>query len=303
MDTKNKINIGLLLAASALPSSALQANPKLEPAYLANVALYLNNEADLRKLPFASRNGQEALKSLKKNPIPLTDRNRHLFPNVETQVFFSKNDKKFTDGKIQNYVYGCPIKYKFFLLHKDDRNTTFPYVIFTQKNRKTHTQPDSELVSYNIPENVTSLGMSCFEQCRNLKTINIPDRVTSLGRACFAQCQNLETINLPEGITSLGRACFFECVSLEEIIIPNSVTSLGEYCFASCENLKKITISDNIRNLGKDCFRFCGQLKNIIIVNTGNSDINDFINMLRINLLNSLLNPNEIQITIIPQQR
>lgn len=296
MDTKNKLNLGLLIAVSALPSSALQADPKLEPVYLANVALYLNDEAALRNLPFVSKNGQEAFKMLKKNPIPLTERNRHLFPNIETQVLFSPDDKVFTDG-IQNHVYGYPVDYDFFLLHKDDRNATFPYVIFTQKNRKNHTQPYSDLVNYDIPEGVTSLGRACFEQCWNLETINLPESVTSLDRACFAQCQSLETINLPEGITSLGRACFFECVSLEEIIIPNSVTSLGEYCFASCENLKKITISNNIRDLGKDCFRFCYQLQTIIIVNTGNSNIDDFINMLRINLRNSLLNPN-IQITI-----
>ena len=40
MNTKNKINIGLLIAASALPSSALQANPgsKLAPVYLLHCA-------------------------------------------------------------------------------------------------------------------------------------------------------------------------------------------------------------------------------------------------------------------------
>lgn len=41
---------------------------------------------------------------------------------------------------------------------------------------------------------VTSLGASCFEECRGLTSITIPSSVTSLGWYCFGGCKNLETV-------------------------------------------------------------------------------------------------------------
>ena len=41
---------------------------------------------------------------------------------------------------------------------------------------------------------VTSLGASCFKDCRGLTSITIPSSVTSLGDNCFEDCQNLETV-------------------------------------------------------------------------------------------------------------
>lgn len=41
---------------------------------------------------------------------------------------------------------------------------------------------------------VTSLGKSCFEDCRGLTSITIPSSVTSLGNFCFEDCQKLESV-------------------------------------------------------------------------------------------------------------
>ena len=37
-----------------------------------------------------------------------------------------------------------------------------------------------------IPDSVTSIGDSAFEDCNNLKSITIPDSVTSIGDRAFS---------------------------------------------------------------------------------------------------------------------
>ena len=45
--------------------------------------------------------------------------------------------------------------------------------------------------SVTIPSGVTSLGNSCFENCRGLTSVTIPSSVTSLGSDCFRNCYEL----------------------------------------------------------------------------------------------------------------
>ena len=67
---------------------------------------------------------------------------------------------------------------------------------------------------------VTSLGASCFEECRGLTSITIPSSVTSLGSSCFSYCSGLTSITIPSSVTSLGSSCFSGCSGLTSITIP-----------------------------------------------------------------------------------
>jgi hypothetical protein len=97
----------------------------------------------------------------------------------------------------------------------------------------------AEITSVNLPNTVTSLGDSCFENCTNLASINIPN-VTSLGAYCFFGCSKLTSIESPL-VTSLGRQCFSNCTKLTLIELP-SATSLGYYCFSNATALKKVIL-------------------------------------------------------------
>ena len=48
--------------------------------------------------------------------------------------------------------------------------------------------PEKVKASNGVEYTVTSLGESCFEECRGLTSINIPSSVTSLGASCFYGC-------------------------------------------------------------------------------------------------------------------
>lgn len=60
----------------------------------------------------------------------------------------------------------------------------------------------SQISSIEIPETITSIGGSAFQDAFNLKSINIPDTVTSIGAYAFWN-SGIENINI-NGDTSLG---------------------------------------------------------------------------------------------------
>ena len=93
----------------------------------------------------------------------------------------------------------------------------------------------SSLQSITIPNSVTSLGGSCFNDCSSLQSITIPNSVTSLGDDCFNSCSNLSEVTFEEDcqITKIPYGCFSYCSSLESITIPSSVETIDSYCFGS----------------------------------------------------------------------
>ena len=121
------------------------------------------------------------------------------------------------------------------------------------------------LTSITIPSSVTSLGDHCFYYCSGLTSITIPSSVTSLGGNCFSGCSGLTSITIPSSVTSLGEDCFSACSGLTSITIPSSVTSLGDYCFSGCRGLTSITIPSSVISLGKSCFEGCRGLTSITI--------------------------------------
>ena len=116
------------------------------------------------------------------------------------------------------------------------------------------------LTSINIPDSVTSIGVSAFDGCESLTSINIPDSVTSIGRAAFDGCESLTSINIPDSVTSIGNSAFRSCKSLTSINIPNSVTSIGDSAFDVCKSLTNINIPDSVTSIGKSAFSWCKSL-------------------------------------------
>ena len=95
-----------------------------------------------------------------------------------------------------------------------------------------------------IPNSVTSIGCSAFENCEGLTSVVIPNSVTSIGGAAFYKCKGLTSVEIPNSVTSIGGSAFSECKGLTSVEIPNSVTSIGYDAFMDCTNLASVHISD-----------------------------------------------------------
>lgn len=102
----------------------------------------------------------------------------------------------------------------------------------------------------------------------SIKAIVLPNTLTRIGRSCFQQCEGLETIRLPSELKYIGDKAFYGCLSLTSILIPNSVTYMGTGVLGFCRNIRQVTLSNSINELGEATFQYCEKLKNVYIPET-----------------------------------
>ena len=87
---------------------------------------------------------------------------------------------------------------------------------------------------------VEKLGLDKLE----VITSDMLDRYTSIGIYAFYGCSGLTSITIPNSVTSIEVSAFADCNGLTSITISNSVTSIGECAFYRCYKLKSIVIGD-----------------------------------------------------------
>ena len=85
----------------------------------------------------------------------------------------------------------------------------------------------------------TSIPADAFYECSSLTSIVIPNSVTSIGGSAFNNCTQLQHVTFEPNskLESISGGAFYRCTSLISIIIPNSVTSIGYNAFFSCYSL------------------------------------------------------------------
>jgi hypothetical protein len=59
---------------------------------------------------------------------------------------------------------------------------------------------------YRIPDDITSIGYSAFENNNKIVNITMGDQITRIGGYAFANCQNLKSVTLSSGLSTISAA-------------------------------------------------------------------------------------------------
>ena len=119
-----------------------------------------------------------------------------------------------------------------------------------------------------IPDNVTSIGISAFYNCSNLKNIQIPEKVNNIKNNAFYGCIGLLSIELPDGVTNIGENAFYDCRKLENIKMPKSLKQIGKMVFRNCLSLTSIEIPEGVTKIYNSAFDNCTGLTYMKIPDT-----------------------------------
>ncbi|MBR2635123.1 MAG: leucine-rich repeat protein [Clostridia bacterium] len=116
------------------------------------------------------------------------------------------------------------------------------------------------LLFLQIPSSVTSIGDRAFAGCRSLSFVSIPDTLIFLGEYAFSECESLQEIFLPDGISAIERYTFYRCGQLSEIRLPSALRSIGECAFYGCSSLLDVALPETLESLEKNVFYGCQSL-------------------------------------------
>lgn len=117
-------------------------------------------------------------------------------------------------------------------------------------------------LTITIPDNVESMSMLTFIDCKELVSVVIPNSVKSIGTEAFNGCSALKSIVLPEGMTLIKKWTFADCSSLVDVTLPSTMTTLEYGAFENCTSLRSVTIPNSVNTVDAP-FYGCSSLSDI----------------------------------------
>lgn len=141
--------------------------------------------------------------------------------------------------------------------------TGFTNVNFGSSNK-------ASLAGITLPNTVTTIANTAFQNCTGLSSVNLPSSVTTIGNNAFDGCNSLSSIELPASVQTIGEDAFASCTSLTSFTIPDGVTQL-KGTFQNCSNLASISIPSSVNILQENVFNGVKNDCQLIFDSTGSS--------------------------------
>jgi len=141
-----------------------------------------------------------------------------------------------------------------------------------------------------IPDGVTIIKYSAFQNCTELTEVTFGNSITTIENTAFYYCTSLKQVTIPKSVTNIGGNVFGFCTALTHInvdaantayssengvlfnkdktkllrypaakpgatyTVPKSVTCIGENAFGQCTALKELTLLENVSKIESYAF-------------------------------------------------
>ena len=135
------------------------------------------------------------------------------------------------------------------------------------------------MTSINIPDGVTTIGKSAFENCALLKSVHVADlsvwlKIAFQGPTANPLCcnaklyvnnQELTELVVPEEITEIKDYALCNYSYLTSVTMGAGVTTIGNRAFDGCSSLTSVTIGAGVTSIGAYAFNGCSSLQSVYI--------------------------------------
>ena len=116
-----------------------------------------------------------------------------------------------------------------------------------------------------IPEGVTTICESVFENRKQIKRVEFPEALKEIGDSAFRGCDGLSEVVLPKGLLHIGPMAFAGCGNLKTVVFGDSLTSIGGAAFYFCTSLQRAILPDSLQKIDRNAFKACKSLESIVI--------------------------------------
>ncbi len=122
---------------------------------------------------------------------------------------------------------------------------------------------NSKIESITVPESVTMLNSSAFEDCVKLSSVTLPDTLETVKQYAFWNCESLTDITIPQSVTTMEWRIFEECDKLENAVILAQISVLPVRTFQNCYALKSVTLPETLTKVDTEAFKNCTALESV----------------------------------------
>ena len=131
-------------------------------------------------------------------------------------------------------------------------------------DHKTLLVAPKDIIEFEVPKYVVSIGPSAFKRCKMLERIILHDTIRSIAKDAFEYCSALKTFELSGSIDCINLS-FRNCTSLSSIRIPDSIKIIGALDLRKCKSLKEIRLPKSLETLDLYLKDECLDLSNTLI--------------------------------------
>lgn len=112
-----------------------------------------------------------------------------------------------------------------------------------------------------IPDGVTEIGRSAFEDRTDITKVVIPSSVKIIRNKAFRSCENLTEVEFSDGLETICEDAF-AFTGIKSVILPDSVKSIESAAFHRCD-CKEVKLPDGLTVITESCFEYCTFLEDI----------------------------------------